>query len=78
MGRLTRPLMIVYNNKRDNDYVEKKATVNGSDDNSEHERTDFVQGLKITYDDIIALKNREKTLEDLKWNILNLSRVRYQ
>lgn len=51
-GRLTRPLMIVYNTKRDANVFENKTN-------------EFKQGIAITQDDIIALYKKEKNIDDL-------------
>lgn len=51
VGRMCRPLLIVYNNKRDNDVI---------DDSDE-----FTQGLAITQEDIIGLYRKTKTIDDL-------------
>jgi DNA-directed RNA polymerase beta subunit len=52
VGRMTRPLLIVYNTKRD-------SSVFGSSSQS------FDQGLAITQEDIVLLYQSKKTIEDL-------------
>jgi DNA-directed RNA polymerase beta subunit len=54
IGRLIRPLLIVYNNQRDTDVV----NLNGSE-------SKFKQGIAITSEDIHLLYQRKKTIEDL-------------
>lgn len=51
IGRLARPLLIVYNNKRDKTHDKSKK--------------EFSQGLAITSDDIKMLYTKEKTINDL-------------
>jgi len=53
VGRMCRPLLIVYNNQRDNAVFKKDTTAK------------FDQGLAITQDDITALFQRKKTIDDL-------------
>jgi len=53
IGRLTRPLLVVYNNIRDKDNVKVKS------------KNEFSQGLAINSDDIDKLYTKEKTIDDL-------------
>lgn len=57
MGRLTRPLMIVYNTMRD-------VNILGIDEKKEN-TDDFQQGIAITQSDIKALYEKTKTIDDL-------------
>lgn len=54
IGRMIRPLMIVYNNKRDASYFPKSS-----------KSDKFEQGLGINQEDILALYTRKKTIYDL-------------
>ena len=81
MGRVTRPLLIVYNNSRDLDIVggssnaskrsaakrtSKKKTIGSADlSASNTDERAFEQGLGITQDDITALYKCTKTIDDL-------------
>jgi len=53
VGRICRPLLIVYNNQRDADVIHKKPS------------QPFHQGLGITQEDIIQLYKKTKTIDDL-------------
>jgi DNA-directed RNA polymerase beta subunit len=55
VGRITRPLIIVYNNKRDSDIVKKQGGKNEV----------FMQGIAITKGDIESLYKNTKTIDDL-------------
>ena len=57
MGRISRPLMIVYNNQRDPEKFDKKFL--------NKNKSKFVQGIAVTNDDIKALYAKKKTLNDL-------------
>ena len=52
VGRITRPLIIVYNNKRDKNVVQGKTE-------------GFTQGIGITSDDIKCLYTNKKSIDDL-------------
>ena len=52
IGRMIRPLMIVYNNKRDKQFVNTESKT-------------FDQGIAVTQDDITALYQNKKNIEDL-------------
>ncbi len=72
VGRLIRPLFIVYNNKRDSDVVKLRSNTkansqaNNSQANSEHDTNhDFEQGIAITQQDIIELYENKKSIDDL-------------
>lgn len=54
IGRMIRPLMVVYNNKRDSSYF-KNASKSDK----------FEQGLGITQEDILLLYTKKKTIYDL-------------
>ena len=61
MGRPVRPLMIVYNNKRDPEYFK----------DNKYKSTNFLQGLAITEDILNKVKTKEITIEYLiKNNII--------
>ncbi len=62
VGRLTRPLIIIYNNERDYDEITK---VKDTQLNKSHKFGDFIQGSAITKQDIIDLRQRKKTYEHL-------------
>jgi DNA-directed RNA polymerase beta subunit len=55
LGRITRPLMIVYNNQRDKNALSSKFKITN----------EFEQGIAITQDDINALYQKKKTIDDL-------------
>lgn len=57
VGRITRPLIIVYNNKRNSQVV--------SNGTSKETGSNFSQGIGITQEDIVALYKKEKTIDDL-------------
>ena len=61
-GRLTRPLMIVYNTDRDKEYFTNNTTTNTKNTTNTKE---FKQGIAITQEDILALYEKRKTIDDL-------------
>jgi DNA-directed RNA polymerase beta subunit len=66
MGRITRPLIIVYNNQRDKQAFD---TVKGSGSKSKSKKGSadqpFEQGIAITADDLTQLFQMKKTIYDL-------------
>ena len=77
VGRLTRPLIIVYNNRRDKEVnitnsnniklKKKVGDFSKSDtfDNDEYKYNNFEQGIGITSEDIRLLYQKKKTIDDL-------------
>lgn len=63
-GRMTRPLMIVYNNQRDSDVVNLKK-IGGSKKSKKGGSDKFEQGLGITAEDIELLYKKKKTIFNL-------------
>ncbi len=72
-GRITRPLIIVYNNKRDAEYFAQRDNKSAAKANTtptvkfnpESNTKEFQQGIAITQEDIVALYQKKKTIEDL-------------
>ena len=66
-GRMVRPLIIVYNNKRDKDAVNQHYTreVKGKGEKKKHGGSSFDQGIGITQQDIIDLYTKKKRIYDL-------------
>lgn len=67
MGRLCRPLIIVYNNWRDKECFDKKylAEIDRMKLDLPSGVDNFIQGVLITADDIKQLYQRKKTIDDL-------------
>ena len=59
LGRVTRPLIIVYNNQRDKEILSPAFKQN------EIKQNEFIQGIAVTQEDIKLLYQKKKTIDDL-------------